>query len=258
MNIRGKMKSVQLIKRDGVGVLFLNSPKTKNALKSEDMLLIRDILDREAKSEIYALIISGKGNVFCSGADFSELISIIGTNRKDQELQSNDMSKLCDSIQNFPHPTVCALNGSAYGGGVEIACACDFRISVSDIEIIVPPAKIGIHYHPSGIRRFLNIFGQTVTKKLLLTATKMSEEELKKVGFFDEIINDGENVIEKAHSFIKQCKELSSEAVSGMKLSINDIIMDSVDTKSLDLRIGKALRSPYLEKQLKLIKEKKS
>ena len=252
------MKSVQLIKRDGVGVLFLNSPKSKNALKSEDMLLIRDILEREAKSEIYALIISGKGNVFCSGADFSELISIIGTNRQDQELQSNDMSKLCDSIQNFPHPTVCALNGSAYGGGVEIACACDFRISVSNIEIIIPPAKIGIHYHPSGIRRFLNIFGQAVTKKLLLTATKMSEKELKDVGFFDQIIGDGEDVIEKAHSFIKQCKELSSEAVSGMKLSINDIIMDSVDTKSLDLRIGKALRSPYLEKQLKLIKEKKS
>ena len=252
------MESVQFIKRDGIGVLLLNSPKTKNALKSEDMLLIRDILDREAKSEIYALIISGKGNVFCSGADFSELISIIGTNRQDQELQSNDMSKLCDSIQNFPHPTVCALNGSAYGGGVEIACACDFRISVSNIEIIIPPAKIGIHYHPSGIRRFLNIFGQAVTKKLLLTATKMSEKELKDVGFFDQIIGDGEDVIEKAHSFIKQCKELSSEAVSGMKLSINDIIMDSVDTKNLDLRIGRALRSPYLEKQLKLIKEKKS
>ena len=252
------MNIVKFTKNNGVGVLILNSPKSRNALKSEAMLLIRDLLHREAESDIYALIISGEGDVFCSGADFSEIISIIGKNRKDQELQSNDMSKLCDSIQNFPHPTVCALNGSAYGGGVEIACACDFRISVSNIEIIIPPAKIGIHYHPSGIRRFLNIFGQTVTKKLLLTATRMSEEELKKVGFFDEIINDGENVIEKAHSFIKHCKELSSEAVSGMKLSINDIIMDSVDTKSLDLRIGKALRSPYLEKQLKLIKEKKS
>ena len=252
------MNIVKFTKNNGVGVLILNSPKRRNALKSEAMLLIRDLLHREAESDIYALIISGEGDVFCSGADFSEIISIIGKNRKDQELQSNDMSKLCDSIQNFPHPTVCALNGSAYGGGVEIACACDFRISVSNIEIIIPPAKIGIHYHPSGIRRFLNIFGQAVTKKLLLTATKMSEKELKDVGFFDQIIGDGEDVIEKAHSFIKQCKELSSEAVSGMKLSINDIIMDSVDTKSLDLRITKALRSPYLEKQLKLIKEKKS
>ena len=251
------MNIVKFTKNNGVGVLILNSPKRRNALKSEAMLLIRDLLHREAASDIYALIISGEGDVFCSGADFSEIISIIGKNRKDQELQSNDMSKLCDSIQNFPHPTVCALNGSAYGGGVEIACACDFRISVSNIEIIIPPAKIGIHYHPSGIRRFLNIFGQAVTKKLLLTATKMSEKELKDVGFFDQIIGDGEDVIEKAHSFIKQCKELSSEAVSGMKLSINDIIMDSVDTKSLDSRIDKALKSQYLEQRIKLIKEKK-
>ena len=250
------MKSVKFIKRDGVGILLLNSPKTKNALKSGDMSLITDILHREAQSDIYALIISGEGDVFCSGADLSELVSIIGKNRRDQELQSNDMSKLCDSIQNFPYPTVCALNGSAYGGGVEIACACDFRISVLGIEIIVPPAKIGIHYHPVGIRRLLNTFGQRVTKKLLLTATKISEKELIDVGFFDQIINDGDNILEKAHSFIKQCKDLSPEALSGMKLSINDITMDNVDAKSLDLRINKALKSQYLDKRLKVIKEK--
>jgi enoyl-CoA hydratase/carnithine racemase len=253
-----KTKSVRFIKRDGVGILLLNSPKTKNALKSEDMSLITGILQREAQSDIYALIISGEGDVFCAGADLSELVSIIGKNRKNQELQSNDMSKLCDRIQKFPRPTVCALNGSAYGGGVEIACACDFRISVSNIEIIVPPAKIGIHYHPVGIRRFLNIFGTSVTKKLLLTAAKISENELKDVGFFDQIINEGENIIEEAQSFIKQCKELSPEALSGMKMSINDIIMDSVDSKSLDLRIKKALKSQYLDNRLKVIKEKKS
>ena len=105
-----KIKSVKFTKREGVGTLLLNSPKTKNALKSEDMSLITEILNREAQSDIYALIISGEGDVFCSGADLSELVSIIGKNRKNQELQSNDMSKLCDSIQNFPYPTVCALN----------------------------------------------------------------------------------------------------------------------------------------------------
>ena len=248
------MDSIKFIKRNGVGLLLLNSPKTKNALKSEDMLLIRNILRREAKSDIYALIIAGEGNVFCSGADFSDLISIIGKNRKDHELQKNDMSKLCDSIQNFPLPTVCALNGSAYGGGVEIACACDFRISVPNVEVMVPPAKIGIHYHPVGIKRFLNILGTSITKRLLLTATKISATELRDVGFFDQIINDGENVIEKAHSFIQQCKELSSEAVEGMKLSINDIVMDTIDKKTINLRIEKALKSQYLEQRLKLIK----
>ena len=132
-----KMNNVKFTKNNGVGILILDSPKRKNALNSEDMLLLRDILSREAQSDIYALIISGSGDVFCSGADLSEIISIIGKNKKDQELQSNEMSKLCDAIQSFPLPTVCALNGSAYGGGVEIACACDFRIAVSNIEIIL-------------------------------------------------------------------------------------------------------------------------
>ena len=252
------MNNVKFTKNNGVGLLILDSPKRKNALNSEDMLLLRDILSREAQSDIYALIISGSGDVFCSGADFSEIISIIGKHKKDQELQSNDMSKLCDAIQNFPLPTVCALNGSAYGGGVEIACACDSRIAVSNIEIMVPPAKIGIHYHPAGIKRFLNIFGASATKRLLLTATKLSEKELKNVGFFDEIINEGENVIERALDFIKLCKELSPEAVRGMKLSINDIVMDSVNTQSFNSRIKQTLESRYLERQLKFIKEKNS
>ena len=252
------MNNVKFTKNNGVGILILDSPIRKNALNSEDMLLITDILAREAQSDIYSLIISGRGDVFCSGADLLKIISIIGKHKKDKELQSNDMSKLCDAIQNFPLPTVCALNGSAYGGGVEIACACDFRIAVSNIEIMVPPAKIGIHYHPAGIKRFLNIFGASATKRLLLTATKMSEKELKNVGFLDEIINEGENVIERAHDFIKLCKELSPEAVRGMKLSINDIVMNSVNTQIFNSRIKQTLESRYLERQLKFIKEKNS
>ena len=110
----------------------------------------------------------------------------------------------------------------------------------------------------STIVRFLNILGMSITKRLLLTAAKISSIELRGVGFFDQIINDGENVIEKAHRFIEQCKELSSEAMGGMKLSINDIIMNTVDKETIDLRIEKALKSQYLERRLKLIKEKNS
>ena len=86
----------------------------------------------------------------------------------------------------------------------------------------------------------------------------MSEKELKKVGFLDETINEGENVIERAQDFIKQCKELSPEAVRGMKLSINDIVMGSENIQSLNSRIKKTLESQYLERKLKFIKQKNS
>ena len=67
-----------------------------------------------------------------------------------------------------------------------------------------------------------------------------------------------DNNIERAQDFIKQCKELSPEAVRGMKLSINDIVMDSVNNQSLNSRIKITLESQYLERQLKFIKEKNS
>ena len=93
------------------------------------------------------------------------------------------MSKLCDAIQSFPLPTVCALNGSAYGGGVEIACACDFRIAVSNIEIMVPPAKIGIHYHPAGIKRFLNILEQVLPRDYYSQQQKCQKKNSKMLDF---------------------------------------------------------------------------
>ena len=86
----------------------------------------------------------------------------------------------------------------------------------------------------------------------------MSEKELKNVGFFDEIINEGDSIIKRAKDFIKQCKELSPEAVRGMKLSINDMVMDSVNIQSLNSRIKNTLESHYLERQLKSIKQKNS
>ena len=127
------------------------------------------------------------------------------------------MSKLCDAIQSFPLPTVCALNGSAYGGGVEIACACDFRVAVQILKSWCLQQDWN-SLSPSWNKKIFKYFWSKCYQRLLLTATKMSEKELKNVGFLDEIINEGENVIERAQDFIKQCKELSPEAVTGMKL----------------------------------------
>ena len=113
------------------------------------------------------------------------------------------MSKLCIYSKLFLFP-LCALNGSAYGGGVEIACACDFRIAVSNIEIMVPPAKIGIHYHPAGIKRFLNIFGAVL--EIITHSNKNVRKGTQKCGFFDEIINEGENVIERRTILLSYAK----------------------------------------------------
>ena len=251
------MASPELIKENGVGILYLNSPSKRNSLTIQDMLLIRLLLEDQDHSDIAALIITGKGKVFCAGADFAEIVSITRKNSKGNKSLSNDMSNLCDTIQNFPLPTICAFNGNAYGGGVELACACDFRISKLDLEIMVPPAKLGIHYHLNGIKRFLSIFDLQITRELLLLARKKYGEELNKMGFLDQIVEEGDNVLETAKVFAKQFFYLSPTAVSGMKMTINDIEMASQKKSVIAGRIQKCLASEDFQEGLKSIAEKR-
>ena len=251
------MASPELIKENGVGILYLNSPSKRNSLTVQDMLLIRLLLEDQDHSDIAALIITGKGKVFCAGADFGEIVSITRKNSKGNKSLSNDMSDLCDTIQNFPLPTICAFNGNAYGGGVELACACDFRISKLDLEIMVPPAKLGIHYHLNGIKRFLSIFGLKKTRELLLLARKMCGDELIKIGFLDRIVEEGGNVLETAKSFAKQFFDLAPTAVSGMKLTINEIEMLSEKNGIVAERIKRCLESDDFQEGLKSVLEKR-
>jgi len=80
------MASPELIKENGVGILYLNSPSKRNSLTVQDMLLIRLLLEDQDHSDIAALIITGKGKVFCAGADFAEIVSITRKNSKEINL----------------------------------------------------------------------------------------------------------------------------------------------------------------------------
>ena len=103
------MASPELIKEDGVGILSLNSPSKRNSLTVQDMLLIRLLLEDQDHSDIVALIVTGKGKVFCAGADFADIVSITGKNTKENKSVSNDMSELCDTNTAVSSPNYLCL-----------------------------------------------------------------------------------------------------------------------------------------------------
>jgi enoyl-CoA hydratase/carnithine racemase len=91
-----------------------------------------------------ALVLTGRGRSFCAGAALGEIAGADWTD--------NPLTRVCDALEAFPAPTVAGLNGGVYGGGVELALACDFRVGVQGMRVFVPPARLGIHYEPAGIR----------------------------------------------------------------------------------------------------------
>jgi enoyl-CoA hydratase len=75
-----------------------------------------------------------------------------------------------------------------YGGGTDLALACDFRIGVPGAELVMSASRIGVHYYYGGLRRFVTRLGLAAAKRLFLCAEKMSSEKLLAIGFFDEVV----------------------------------------------------------------------
>ena len=94
-------------------------------------------------------------------------------------------------MESFPAPTICALNGGVYGGGVDLAMACDFRIGVQGMKMFVPPARLGIHYDPAGIARVVQRLGAQMARRVFLLAENFDDQALLDCGFLDYLVGAG-------------------------------------------------------------------
>ena len=126
-------------------------------------------------------------------------------------------------------PTLCALNGNVFGGGVELAVSCDFRIGVQGMRMRVPAAQLGICYPAPGIERFVQCLGVRVTRRILMAAESFEGRALLDIGFLDQLVarNDfGKSVTDRA----RQLAELAPMAVQSMKAVLGQAAAGCIDT----------------------------
>ena len=218
-----------------VGIITLSNPKSHNSLTLNVIERISEvIIDWNAKS-IKAIIITGEGKSFCSGMSINEI--------NKEVLTANPIGKLCTTLENFEGLTICALNGGVYGGAVEIALSCDFRIGHPAISMFVPASKLGIHYEPMGICRSINILGAQMTRRIFLLAEKFSGVEMFKFGFIDFMAKNADEVIIKSKEKAKLLTGSAPLAVNGMKATIVDLLHEGTFEKKIRDRIERCLDS---------------
>ncbi|MFN3616340.1 MAG: enoyl-CoA hydratase/isomerase family protein, partial [Rubrimonas sp.] len=138
---------VRLAVEGARATITLDRPDKLNALTVQDLSDFAAALGRVHAAEgARVLVVTGAGErAFSSGASLAE---VDGGDWSDSPLTA-----LCDGLEQFPLPTICALNGSAWGGAVEVALACDFRIGVEGMIARITPAALGICYDPGGVAR---------------------------------------------------------------------------------------------------------
>ena len=199
---------------DSMAIITLRRPGQHNRIDPDDpAVLLQHIEQVRAAPSVRLLVLTGEGEkTFCSGYTLGQ----IGA-RLDRSLE-----EMLDALETLDVPTLCAMNGSAYGGGTDLALACDFRIGVRGCRLFMPAARFGLHYYPGGLRRFVTRLGCSASKKIFLTGMTMDSEELLRTGFLTELVERDELQprIDIYRDNIAQC---DAQAVRSMKRHINAI-----------------------------------
>jgi enoyl-CoA hydratase/carnithine racemase len=118
--------------------------------------------------------------------------------------------------------TVCALNGSVYGGATDVVLACDLRIGLLGIEWRMPATALGLHYYPSGLQRYVSRFGLAATQRAFLTARPFTDRQLDALGLFEALVGP-EEWAQTQQALVHDILALAPMAVQETKQSIREI-----------------------------------
>lgn len=153
----------------GVARLTISNPAKRNALDHPILDAITATLGELAApdSAIRCVAITGAHGMFSAGYDIGEIPDEEFEERAER-LVAHPFTEAIDALEAFPWPTLAVLPGHTIGGGLELALACDLRLARAGIKLGMPPAKLGLVYSHTGLRRFIDAIGAARTRELFL------------------------------------------------------------------------------------------
>jgi enoyl-CoA hydratase/carnithine racemase len=169
---------------DHVARLTIDNPDKRNALD-------HDILDAFATTlpeiEARCLLITATGPVFSAGYDIGNLPRQEFADRA-EALVAHPFHEAIEALDAFAFPSVAALNGHAIGGGLELALSCDLRVASEDAKMGMPPARLGLVYSHTGLRKFIDAIGVPRTRELFFTARNIDARTALQWGLVNEVV----------------------------------------------------------------------
>jgi enoyl-CoA hydratase len=178
--------TLALTRVDEFAVLTLDRPAALNALSFGLLGEIGAAFDRIGASDARAVIVTGAGpKAFCAGADIKELTGrSLMDNRADTELGQHTFAKL-DALK---MPSIAVINGFAFGGGLELALACTFRLALPNAKLGLPEIKLGLIPGYGGTQRLPRLIGEGRALELIMTGRTVEAEEALRIGLVNRLV----------------------------------------------------------------------
>jgi len=224
---------------DGVLRLAISNPAKGNAL---DFAVLDAITEALASLEdSRCVIVTGCHEMFSSGYDIGEISRDLFAEQA-EKLVAHPFTEALTSLELAAVPTLAALPGPTIGGGLELALTCDLRLAAAGVRLGMPPARLGLVYSHTGLRRFLNAIGEPRTRELFLLGRQIDAPTALAWGLINWVVPD-ENLEQAAISLAQQLAANAPLSMAGNKRVLHELLR------------GEAAIDPDTERELIALRE---
>ena len=173
--------------QDGVGFVSIERPERRNALSLSLWRQLRVILGVcEADPAVRCVILSGAGGHFCAGADISEF-SRLRTSLDDALEYDRELGHCLDLAMRMSRPIIAAIEGNCFGGGVALACACDFRVAGRSARFAIPAARLGTLYPRVAMQALQSVVSAATCRRMLMLGGVLTSADALGAGLVDYV-----------------------------------------------------------------------
>lgn len=166
-----------------VARLTIANPERRGALDHE---ILDALADTARELDARCLVIAGSGSMFSAGYDLGNLEGQ-QFEQAAERLVAHPFHAAIEALEAYPYPVVGQLNGHAIGGGLELALTCDLRIAARGVKLGMPPAKLGLIYSHTGLRKFIEVCGVANTNELFFVGRNVDAERAERIGLVNEV-----------------------------------------------------------------------
>jgi len=192
--------AIHMSRIDELALITLDRPEALNALSFGQLHDMNRLLDTIASGDARALLVTGAGDrAFCAGADIKELM---GRTLVEQRAGAMLGQSVLAKLDQLPMPSIALINGYAFGGGLELALACTFRLAAPSAQLGFPEIKLGLIPGYGGTQRLPRLVGEARATELILTGRSIGAAEAERMGMVNRII-DGD-LIEAGQVFARE------------------------------------------------------
>ncbi len=214
--------------QDHIARITLTRPEVRNAFNDEVIQLLKTAFEAVGQREdVRAVVLAAEGPAFCAGADLNWMRRMADYTRDENIADAGQLAAMLKAIYECPKPTIAAVQGDVYAGGMGLVAACDMAVSVRSAAYCLSEVKLGLI--PATISPYvIRAMGARAAHRYFLTAERFSADEAHRIGFVHELV-DADALEAKVNELAQALVNASPAAVRACKRLVQDVAERAID-----------------------------